>query len=475
MKIVNFIPVFWLLFAHSAFGEQRVISETFLSKDKEIIESQSVQGPLGQSIDETKSSPEEHLNLDFEQANLFGVDIRLTAEFLMLRSASSGANDLIFDPGVGDIGLVGQSQTVELFRENSGSVFGFSYAKTKADGSIFQKDDPSNLIDSMSMLTIVDVESEQYGIFAARAIREGLDFGSAKFGVSSHSYDIDIREIVTTDLFGSTRFESKRSANTNSFYSLDLAVTQNVEMGSGWGLRFGQQYSHPLKVDGYSAVGVELGLTKQLGSAGVASKSSSQIRESCKSLEIAGGIAQSSISASSASSSGEREVQIDDVISWRGESKSIGYRFGGESDSCHRLNVAFANKNLDFRSDSSFSNSQYSLDAEGADVRYSYLPTLMSDSGDSTYIHMGAGLFFGEAKTNNSVNYAGGSISSTDSDPVDLYLFDLSFGLGYRSKISDQTFLFYELSSSRYDGRPFGVDVYGWEHGLRAGLGILLQ
>ena len=475
MKIVNFIPVFWLLFAHSAFGEQRVISETFLSKDKEIIESQSVQGPLGQSIDETKSSPKEHLNLDFEQANLFGVDIRLTAEFLMLRSASSGGSDLIFDPGVGDIGLVGQSQTVELFREKSGTVFGLNHTKNRADGAIFQKDDPGGLIDSISMMTIVEVESERYGLFAGRAIREGLDFGSARFGVSSHSYDIDVREIVTTDLGILTQVDSVSKANTNSFYSFDLAVAQNVEIGSGWGLMFGQQYSHPLETDGYSAFSVELGLTKQLGSAGVASKSSRQIRESCKSLEIAGGIAQSSISASSASSTGEREVQIDDVISWRGESKSIGYRFGGESDSCHRLNVAFTNKNLDFRSDSSRSNSQYSLDAEGTNVRYSYLPTLMSDTGDSTYIHVGPGLFFGEAKTNNSVNYAGGSISSTDSDPVDLYLFDLSFGLGYRSKISDQAFLFYELSSSRYDGRPFGVDVYGWEHGLRAGLGILLQ
>lgn len=64
------------------------------------------------------------------------------------------------------------------------------------------------------------------------------------------------------------------------------------------------------------------------------------------------------------------------------------------------------------------------------------------------------------------------NVSSTETEKTELVLLDLVIGLGFRQFSSGRQYLFYELSTARYDGRPPRENVFCGKCTVRAGAGL---
>ena len=117
-------------------------------------------------------------------------------------------------------------------------------------------------------------------------------------------------------------------------------------------------------------------------------------------------------------------------------------------------------------------NSSIDVPLSGYELRYNFQPRLIKSENSQTYVSIGSGLWIGDGESSTTSSFTFDNVSSTDTEKTELVLLDLGIGLGYRQFLSERQYLFYELSTSRYDGRPLGKDVYGWENNMRAGAGM---
>ena len=129
-------------------------------------------------------------------------------------------------------------------------------------------------------------------------------------------------------------------------------------------------------------------------------------------------------------------------------------------------------RSIDYRVKGLDADSSIDIPLSGHELRYSFQPSLIIDPSSQTYLALGAGLWMGDGTSSITSAFTFDNVSSTDTDDTELILFDLSIGLGFRQFLLNDNYLFYELSTSRYDGRPLGQEVYGWENNLRAGWGV---
>ena len=64
-----------------------------------------------------------------------------------------------------------------------------------------------------------------------------------------------------------------------------------------------------------------------------------------------------------------------------------------------------------------------------------------------------------------------GSVLDVAGEKTEVYLPSMSSTNGFRYPLHNSFYAFYELTITRYDGRPFDHNVHGWEHSLHAGVG----
>jgi len=249
-----------------------------------------------------------------------------------------------------------------------------------------------------------------------------------------------------------------------------------VIFDSRFRLGVSQLYRTPLAGDAlkYRQFATQVILSRDFGPGGTHRSHSSQKPTGvyCRAFEVLGGEGFSSISGTETSSSAKRSIDVDNELGWSSSQLGARIRFGNTHTACHEVGLLRSERTVNYAIQGLDVDSSINLPLSGYELRYSYQPNLIQSEASQTYASFGTGLWIGDGKSSATSSFTFDDVSSTDTDDTELILFDVGVSIGFRQFLSEDKYLFYELSTARYDGRPLGKDVHGWENNIRAGIGF---
>ena len=360
----------------------------------------------------------------------------------------------------------------------NGLSLGIEASKGSFDGSISLRQglDTANV---STLNSTVDIDVTSFGLNIGRVFQgNGTEqvTGSVSLGITHHDYDLVVRDRVNAFLLGFAYPSDDVETMSSQFISADLGVSHHMSLDEGLRLGVTQRYRTPVSGDSgrYSQFSTQIGISKDFGP-GTRNQTNSFDYSSgtrCHAVELVFGDGFATFSGNETSSSAKRSIDVESELGWSSSQKGGRIRFGDGMQGCHELGFIRADRKVDYRVKGLDVDSSINAPLSGYELRYNWQPSLIESKGNETYLSLGTGLWVGDGESSNTSSFGFDNVSSTQSDNTEILLIDLGVGLGYRQFVSERQYVFYELSTSRYDGRPLGKDVYGWENNLRAGIGF---
>jgi hypothetical protein len=465
-------------------SEMRVLVETIVGEPDEVVP------PPVLGTEESSGQPtnlfvkaEDGRGSQPRQTTDTNYEVSVTHAFSQLLTkplaARTGTN-LKSDPVSGSFGLSGYESSIEITRNIGQRDFyvGMALSRGSFKGSVAIDQG----LDTSKVSTLdseVELDVMSYGITLGKETRGGsvdTETGSAFVGVTRHDYDLDVSDSVRAYVAGFAFPSNDVERSSGTFVSADLGVRHEMAVGNDLRLGVAQTYRTPIAGASlrYRQFATQLSLHRAFGAG--SRESSRQVWTSpgsrCGAIELVGGDGFSSISGTETSSSSERSIDVDSELGWSTSQAGLRLRFGAQDEACHEIGLMGSRRLIDYRVKGLDVDSSIRVPMRGSEVRYSYQPMLADARDSQTYLSIGSGLWVGSGTSTSSSSFNFQNVSSTATDDLELVLFDLGVGIGFRQFFSDNNYLFYELSTSRYDGRPLGKDVYGWENNLRTGVGF---
>lgn len=395
----------------------------------------------------------------------------------VLRSSSTTTDttDLVFDPVGSSFSLSGQQNSLGLSARFEDAWVGFSVTEAKATGSVNARIENPNL---RFINTDVDLSQTSVGLFVEGDSQAQNGSSSTRLGLERTSYRLKVSNDYRHGLFYGVPSVER------SYRSIDLVVGLGHDYDSGSGLSFFIDQSYRLPVDdGFGVTGsaVSVGIKKDLGPDPGAQVSYRPAPRRCRGVEVFASDTISSLSGSSSEHDAERSsnYEVESAIGWDGSGLGARYRFEAGSG-CGILWASFAQKVLSYGTGyieqlqpvvyTDPFESTGTLTLDGVELGLGRQVDLNSDTKGRGYLFGGATAFVGSGDV-TAVSQFGSNREVTRSSS-EAVLVGLRLGSGYEASIGDDRYLFYEMSVSRYDARPFGTDLRGIEVGLDLGLGF---
>ena len=464
-------------------SEMRVISETIIG---EPLNQGKLSGSEASALDERpkvsavgltreQSRPLDMANVKYQLSASSAVSQILTKPM-----AARSTTNLKSDPVSGAFGLSGQEQSIELRRidKTTDLYVGLAVSRGSFDGSVVIQQG----LDTAQISTLdstISLDTTSIGFKFGKEVIDTSDndaAGSAFIGVTRHEYELAVSDQMTAYIAGFPFSSSDKEIQTGHSLSADLGIGHEVIFESGFRLGVSQLYRTPLGGDAlrYRQFATQVALSRDLGPDEVRrSRRSQKLSEfDCRAFEVLGGEGFSSISGTETSSSAKRSIDVSNELGWSSSQLGARIRFGNAHTACHEVGLLRSERTVNYAIQGLDVDSSINIPLSGYELRYSYQPSLIQSEASQTYASFGTGLWIGDGKSSATSSFTFDDVSSTDTDDTELILFDVGVGIGFRQFLSNDKYLFYELSTSRYDGRPLGKDVYGWENNVRAGIGF---
>ena len=478
--------LFWTISFEPAIArEMRVLSETIVGDPpapNEQTASDTEYQPVQErsELPQRKQQPDEFDAIDLSPTSYqFSTGISSSQIFTDPQNARVGTS-LKSDPVSGSFGLSGSEKSIEVKRvdNKTGLYLGVEASKGSFNGSVSLKQGLDTPRDS-SLDSTVDLDVTSVGLNFGRMIHdEGSKsaVGSVTFGFTRHEYDLLVRDRVNAYIGGFAFPSSDVETTSGNFVSTDLGISHTILVDDGFRLGVTQRYRVPISGDEtrYRQFSTQVGISKDFGP-GTKEQSRQLDTPSpgrCHAIEILGGDGFAVISGTETSSSAKRSIDVQNEIGWSASHLGARLRFGKNDKGCHELGGVQSDRTISYRVRGLDVNSSIDVPLSGYELRYNFQPRLIKSENSQTYVSIGSGLWIGDGESSTTSSFTFDNVSSTNTEKTELVLLDLGVGLGSRQFLSERQYLFYELSTSRYDGRPLEKDVYGWENNIRAGAGL---
>lgn len=384
------------------------------------------------------------------------------------------------DPTAESFGLSGRESGLEIKRYVGPGFVGLGYSKSSLDGSV---DVSQGLTNTTTLNSKVELEASSVSLLGGMSALNDDGRSVSQFGLTRHSYDLSVKDSARVYLFGFPFPGTGEVALSGDFVSADLGIQHEQRLGHGWSLGVSQSYRTPISESdfAYDQFTTAVSFKKEFATGQESDfvyRSRPVTEKPCGALEVFGGQHFSVVSASDTATDGRRSTTVENELGWDGGNTGIRYRFGSNPGGCHQLSVSNFDRKIAYRiknpSASRQIDSLIDLPISGHEIRYAYQPSLISSPMLSTYLTFGTGVWVGKGDLTSRSQFLFDDVSSESDEGIDFVLLDFLLGAGARYKIGEWTYLFYELSTARFDARPFGQDIYGWESGLKVGLGANL-
>jgi len=384
------------------------------------------------------------------------------------------------DPTADSFGLSGRETGLEIKRYVGSGFLGLNYSRSSLEGSV---DLSQGLTNTTTLNSKVELDANSLGLVGGFSASNGSGRSLSQFGLTRHSYDLSVKDNARVYLFGFPFPGTGEVALNGDFVSADLGIQHEQSLGRGWSVGVAQSYKTPISGSdfAYDQFTTSVSVKKEFArdsSLDKVYRSRSETNRPCGALEIFGGQHFSVVSASETATDGRRSTTVENELGWDGGNTGVRFRFGGDPDGCHQLSLSNFDRTIAYRiknpSASRQIDSLIDLPISGQEIRYAYQPSLISSPSLSTYLTFGTGIWVGKGDLTSRSQFLFDDVSSASEEGIDFVLLDFLLGAGARYKISDWTYLFYELSTARFDARPFGQDIFGWESGVKVGLGANL-
>lgn len=481
--ITSFVLVLGIASAHA--NEPRILSETVVGeipgnnqpvspeKTNEIVRSVGDAGGEDQILEQV------------DPIALHPIEFQISADLALSQIFTDPitpriATSLKSDPISGAFGLSGIEKSLRLKRVDTrnGLSLGVEASKGSFDGSISLRQG----LDTANVSTLdstVDIDVTSFGLNIGRVFQgNGTEkvSGSVSLGITHHDYDLVVRDRVNAYLLGFAFPSNDVETMSSQFISADLGISHHVSLDEGLRLGVTQKYRTPVSGDSgrYTQFSTQIGVSKDFGP-GTRNQTNSFDYSSgtrCHAVELVVGDGFATFSGNETSSSAKRSIDVESELGWSSSQSGARVRFGDGREGCHQLGFIRADRKVDYRVRGLDVDSSINAPLSGYELRYNWQPSLIKSEGNETYLSLGTGLWVGDGESSNTSSFTFDNVSSTQSDNTELLLIDLGVGLGFRQFVSERQYVFYELSTSRYDGRPLGKDVYGWENNARVGVGF---
>ena len=406
---------------------------------------------------------------------------RLRASFshgtTALRSSptTTDTTDLVFDPVGSSFSLSGEQNSLGLSARFEDAWVGINVNEAKATGSVNARIENPNL---RFINTDVDLSQTSVGLFVESDSQAQNGSSRTRLGLERTSYRLKVSNDYRHGLFYGVPSVER------SYQSTDLVVGLGHDYDAGSGLSFFIDQSYRLPVDdGFGVTGsaVSVGIKKDLGPDLGAQVSYRPAPRRCRGVEFFGSDTVSTLSGSSSERNAERSsnYEVESALGWDGSGLGARYRFEAGAG-CGVLWAGYAQKVLTYGTGyieqlqpvvyTDPFESTGTLTLDGLEFGLGRQLDLNTDSRGRGYLFGGLTTFVGSGNV-TAVSQFGSNREVTRSDS-DVILIGLRLGSGYEWSIGDRRYLFYEMSVSRYDARPFGTDLRGIEVGLDLGIGI---
>ena len=406
-----------------------------------------------------------------------GIRLSLSRDRVTLRSSpgSTDTTDLVFDPIGSSFSLTGYQNSLALSTRIDNTFFGLRMSEGEAHGSVRARLENPNLrfID-----TDVNLSKSSVGLFVGGSSRDESGSSRPWLGLERSKYEVRVSNDYRHGLFYGVPSVER------SYRSTDLVVGLGHDHDAGSGLGFFIDQSYRLPIDdgfGFTGSAVSVGVNKDLGPGSGARASYRPAPRRCRGIEVFASDSVSSLSGSSSEQNVERttDYRVESALGWDGSGLGTRYRFEADSG-CGILWAGYAQKVLTYGTGyieqlqpvvyTDPFESTGTLTLGGVELGLGRQVDLSSDTRGRGYLFGGATAFVGSGDV-TAVSQFGSNREVTRSSS-EAVLVGLRLGSGYERSIGTDRYLFYEMSVSRYDARPFGTDLRGVEVGLDLGIGL---
>jgi len=397
------------------------------------------------------------------------------------QSPTSQFQNLIFAPSNSGVS-VGGAQRINRVGRKVDTDLSFGLVSSQVDASstftfdFVERSPGVALFQSVTLDTKVEVDQSGIGFWVKKDVYGSLGRGSTT--LTFEYVDIEINTSNDFD-FGGVLTGVRTNSYSDKAFLGAIEVSPEVFRSGNLGLGLTQRFGMPL--DGSSIVGksasIGLGLTYDFG--GEAKRNKRPLKNRCGAVDL-------SFSQSIGTLSDSGDTNPDDYIGeftyvdgariesedwrarlyWHWDKKALG---------CWLLGASKVGKKIDLNTgqiDDALGlgrpiNRSMITDVDGYQVSIGY--SFSKEGESSLYFEpsLGIAVLSGEL---SEINLSGG-VSEVKTSDLEAVLPSLNFTSGVRHKLSQDVYSFYEITTSRYDGRPFGSNLNGWEHSVRIGLG----
>jgi hypothetical protein len=388
---------------------------------------------------------------------------------------STDTTSLVFDPVGSSFSLSGRESALGLSMPVAGFRAGLGLSEGRAGGSVRARLENPNLRYINTDLTL---SHRSAGFFFEDSVHSDQGGSTARLAVERSRHRLTVSNDYRHGLFYGVPSVER------SYKSTDLVLSLGHDyMGhSGFGVFINQSYRLPID-DGFGVTGsaVSVGLKKELGPPPTWIQDYQNQTIGCRGFEVFGSGGVSSLSGKSSETNLERSAEyvVKSALGWDASALGGRYRFGA-GGGCGVLWGALSRKTLNYGTGyieqlqpvvyTDPFESTGTLTLDGIEVGLGRQLDLNAGPAVRGYVFGAVSTFFGSGTTTAVSRF--GSRLETTSEPADAILVGLRLGSGYERSIGPRRYLFYEMSVSRYDARPFGSDLRGIEVGLDLGLGF---
>jgi hypothetical protein len=394
-----------------------------------------------------------------------------------LRSSptTTDTTDLVFDPVGSSFSLSGQQNSMGLSARFKDAWVGISATESEATGSVNARIENPNL---RFINTDVDLSQTSVGLFVEGDSEDQSGSSRSRLGLERTSYRLKVSNDYRHGLFYGVPSVER------SYRSTDLVVGLGHDYDAGAGLSFFIDQSYRLPIDdGFGVTGsaVSVGIKKDLGPDSGAQVSYRPAPRRCRGVEVFGSDTISTLSGSSSDQNAERsnDYSVRSALGWDGSTLGGRYRFGA-GGGCGILWGALSRKTLNYGTGyieqlqpvvyTDPFESTGTLTLDGLEFGLGRQLDLSTDSRGRGYLFGGLTTFVGAGDVVAVSQF--GSKQEVTRSGSDAVLVGLRLGSGYERSVGPGRYLFYEISVSRFDARPFGTDLRAVEVGLDLGLGF---
>ena len=398
------------------------------------------------------------------------------------KTPTDAIQGLIFaPPNTGSV-MSGRAQSLRIGRSLDSSMsIAVSYQRVSTSSSyIYDVDEriPGGaLFPYVFSDTDVEASQEHVGLSIERSLSDTVFNGSSSVSLEYVQLDIDI----TNDFdFGGALVGRRSQRMSDDLLYGTVGIRSDVISSDNFSVGLSQRYGLPLSGDSMLEKSGSFGLVIGWAMGGAAKQSSATKRsQSCSGFDFSAGDSLGSLSGHATASPDDYigTYHVDDGVSLRSHTWHARYFVDQteRSGHCWTVGVSGIRKQVDLQTGQIDNllgtgraiNSRLHSELDGYQLSVGY--ALFQEDQSPLYVIPSFNLAYLTGDTTQTSSF--GSVLDVAREKTEVYLPSISFTNGLRFPLDNGFYAFYELTTTRYDGRPFDHDVHGWEHSLNAGVG----